>query len=75
MKTLDSYFDDWTHVELGFSRVLVTEVRDWCEQQFGVRGLKWDCYHKPGKRGQAALLEVYRFKNEGDAVLFSLKWL
>ncbi len=76
MKTLDTYFADWTHIDVGGIKAQTTWMDIWCHDNLGMRGGKWDRYHKPAipttetvTRG-SVIHEVYRFKNEQDAMLF-----
>ena len=53
------------------------EVEPWCQEQFGEFDDRWYRYGTDIAKGvwsHRPLYEYYRFRDEKDAVLFSLKW-
>jgi hypothetical protein len=81
MISLENYFDKWTHVEI--DSTYSTPMIKWCENRMGIRGLNWlvdlnyfiqeevttNTYTGYGRRAC-----MFMFRDEGEAVLFILKF-
>lgn len=76
-KDLNSYFDDWIVVATN-NKLIENEVVEWCENNFGLRALKWDVRWitmnlndvSPSRKST----RCYMFKTDQDAMMFILRW-
>jgi hypothetical protein len=81
MITLENYFDKWTHVEIDSTNS--APMIKWCEDRMGMRGLSWlvdtnyyikDVVSTNTYTGYGHKACMFMFRNEGEAVLFILKF-
>jgi hypothetical protein len=83
-KNLSNYFDEWIYVDHNNDNTDVengiSELTAWCVENFGIRGLKWDCRwmkfrnNNPKIRSEITNKFCWMFKTEQDALMFILKY-
>ena len=56
---------DWLVAAFGGDMPLLTEVKQWCKETYGVPGLRWKDYVHFGE---------IAFSDEKDLTLFLLRW-